>query len=250
MAEHDADAQHPASPIRLQQARQEGDAARSQELAIAVQLVLGSILVYLLIQGLINNLSHLATGFWSGNHVQDCLTIADFHQLFRDHLLALLKLLLPLLGIIFLTACMSHWLQSVATPLFARPLVQPRNLNPAQGLARIFSFRSLSKGFLGIPKVVIVGLVTLTAAWQQRAAIAQLQLTSIDNLATKLTDCLFAIALSTALTLLLLSVAEYLVERHSFHRRHQMTDQQLRDENRMQGPNTQVAHRRQEFYQR
>ena len=248
MSERDQDANHPATPVRLMQAQRDGDCPKSHELAVAIQLLCGLAAVWFMIRILISGIVDFSTDTWSQPSVWVSSSTADIQSQLKDSVSSMIVLLLPFLGIVFLGAVAAHLIQSGAAAGFRKPLFQMQHLNPVTGAQRMFSSRIIGKGILGIPKIAAVIFVSLSVAWYQRFELAKLQWNSASEIADRLNHCLFAILVSGAATLVLVSVLDYILERFSFYNRHQMTDQELRDENAMQGPGSQMAARRQQFY--
>ena len=65
MADFQTDAQHPATPVRLQQAQRQGDVPKSQELASSIQLACGLGVIYLSIKSIANRFTELTSQFWA-----------------------------------------------------------------------------------------------------------------------------------------------------------------------------------------
>ena len=85
--------------------------------------------------------------------------------------------------------------------------------------------------------------------WNQRFSIAELQQVGTQNLGGELVNHVFVVLISVCGTLLAVSLFDYLVQWYSFHNRMRMTDQQLRDENRLQSTDPQIKSRRIEFFE-
>ncbi len=248
MTERNQDANHPATPVRLMQAQRDGDCPKSHELAVAIQLLCGLAAIWLMVKFLISGVVDFSTETWSPELDWMSSSTAEFQNQMQETIWNMTVLLLPFLGIVLLGAVASHVVQSGAAAAFRKPLFQMQHLNPVSGAQRLFSGKNIGKGIIGIPKVAAVIFVSLSVVWYQRFELAKLQWNSVEEIAKCLNHCLFAILVSGAATLLLVSLLDYILERFSFFKRHQMSDQELRDENSMQGPGSQMTARRQQFY--
>src|SRR5512140_290138 len=101
MPEHHGDKSQDATPHRRQQAREEGQVARSQDLASAVELILGLLCLQMLGGGLIDYLGQLAREQLGGAPALSADVDFAVSQWNRT-LLSLVRCALPILGLIML----------------------------------------------------------------------------------------------------------------------------------------------------
>jgi len=154
--ENDLERTEPASPRRLEQAREDGQVARSQELGAFAVMATAAMAVWLL--G-----GHLLSGFTG--LVRDGLTLPAGAAFEADRMLLRLGsqgasgflVIAPVLLAAFVAAMaapmlLNGWLFSVKPlqPDFSR-------LNPLKGIGRIFSVTGLVELFKAIAKVTVVG---------------------------------------------------------------------------------------------
>ena len=247
MSENNQDARHEASPAQLLQARQQGDAAKSQELATSIQLFVCVIAAYFLAQSLVVQFSQLAVDSWSGEAVAN-YSVSHFNQQVSGSLLSIGVALLPLLAIIVLTGLFSHVVQNTSFAFFSRPLLDITRLNPTLGFQRSFSWPNVVRALAGIPKLVILLTVSVLVAWQLRQQFIELPMLETSAMATSLIKVVFTVLVSFTGTMLLLSGFDFAIERFSFVQRNRMTDQQLRDETRRQESDPRIGQQRQQFH--
>lgn len=249
MPKFNEDAQHPATAVRLQSARQEGDAPKSSELVAAIQVTCGITILYFLINWLASTVSKFAAGTWQANGIAVESVIGNLEANTKSFLISLLTTLLPILAAVLVSAIASHVVQTGSAFGFKKPVWQPKQANPVGGLKRLFSMDNLLRGVMGIPKVAIIVLVTSVAIWNQRFEIAELQHAGASHLGADLATQIFIVLISGCGTLLAVSLIDYVVQWFSFQSRIRMTDQQLRDENRLQSPDPQLKSRRIEIFE-
>ena len=248
MSDQNSDARHPASQIRLQQARREGDFAKSQELSSSIQLFLGSIATYFLTATAIHQFSTFTKNIWSPNQLPNG-SVESFNEQMSLVTSNIGLMVMPLLVTVFFIAMISNVAQNTTLSVFNKPLVDLNHLNPANGIKRLFSLNSILRALLGIPKIAILLCVCGYVLYCQLEAIGQLAFQPIEEMVRGLSDCVFAVLISCTSAMLVMSFGDYVLERFSFARRNRMTDQQLRDENRMQNTDPQIGLQRQQFYQ-
>ena len=248
MAEYNEDAQHPATAVRLQQATREGDAPKSYELIAALQITTGVVILYFLFNALAATIARFASSAWQASGISLDAVGATVATGTEDLTVQLSVTLLPIMASILVCAVLSHLVQSGTAAGFRKPVWQPQQINPVSGIRRLFSLENLLRGVLGIPKVAVIGLVTLVVIWNQRFDLAGLQQVGAQELGPKLIYQVFVVLMAAAGTLLAVSTFDYFVQWYSFQNRMRMTDQQLRDENRLQSIDPQIKSRRIEFF--
>ena len=245
---NDQDAQHPASPIRLQQAHRDGEFPRSFELAVSIQLLCSSVACYFFAKTSAHQFTVFTSRIWSRSDFS-IFDVEQFDELFRESATEFIYILTPLLGMILLFGFLSHVLQNTSFSFFNRPIFETANLNPANNLQRIFSSSNLIRGILSLPKTTLVVFVAGLVIWQLSTSIANLPYQATDKMLIQLLDCVFAVLIAATGTMASISIFDYLIERFSFARRHRMTDEQLREENRLQNVDPQIQSQRSQLYQ-
>ncbi len=161
------------SQRRLEQAREEGQVARSRELSTFAVLMAGGAGLWIMGSSLTGQLTKL---------IHDGLTLDTelaFHpELLLPHLYSLsvetLWAFLPLLLLLLATAALSPLLLNGW--LFSMKPLQPNfsKLNPVTGLSRMFATHGLIELGKAIGKSVIVGGVGAWAIWHNKDAVLML----------------------------------------------------------------------------
>jgi len=172
MAEEDSDLEKTESPSqrRLDQAREEGQVARSRELSTFAVLMAGGAGLWLMGSSLSQSLIKL---------LREGLTLDTelaFHsELLLPHLYDLsvnvLLAFLPLLGLLLGAAIFSPLLLNGW--LFTLKPLEPNfgKLNPIAGVARMFSINSLMELGKAIAKSIVVGGVGAWVVWHNKGAV-------------------------------------------------------------------------------
>ncbi|OIR11508.1 flagellar biosynthetic protein FlhB [mine drainage metagenome] len=172
MAEEDSDLEKTESPSqrRLDQAREEGQVARSRELSTFAVLMAGGAGIWLMGSTLSQHLIALIKAgltLDTGLAFHSELLVPRLHELSMATLLAFL----PLLGLLLLVAVFSPLLLNGW--LFSLKPLQPNlgKLNPLTGIGRMFSTNSLMELAKAIAKSLVVGLVGAWVIWHNRDAV-------------------------------------------------------------------------------
>jgi flagellar biosynthetic protein FlhB len=175
MAEEDSDLEKTESPSqrRLDQAREEGQVARSRELSTFAVLMAGGAGIWLMGSSLSQQLITLvreALTLDAGLAFHSELLVPRLHELSMAAMLAFL----PLLGLLLIVAVFSPLLLNGW--LFTFKPLQPNfnKLNPVAGIGRMFSVNSLMELGKAIAKSMVVGGIGAWVIWHNKSAVLQL----------------------------------------------------------------------------
>jgi flagellar biosynthetic protein FlhB len=165
----DAEKTEPASPRRLEKAREEGDVPRSREIATFTVLITSGALLWAFGGGLVGRL---------GAMLQSGLTL-DREQVYNpdvllerifDDVLSVMLACLPIAAAIMLVALVSPLL--IGGFLFSSKAFMPNfmKLNPIKGIGNMFSTNALIELLKAIAKTVLVGAVAWVVIMGQKEA--------------------------------------------------------------------------------
>lgn len=225
----DLERTEPASPRRLEQARQEGQIARSRELSTFAVLLAGGGGLWFLGSQLMGQMAALVGGGmrWERALAYDPqLMLLRLHQQSWEVLLAFLPLLLLLLAVALVSPMLlSGW-------LFSPKPLQPdfQRLNPLRGLSQIFSMHSLIELAKAVAKTLLIGGVAAWVIWHSREGVLSLAAQSLEVGVARLGALLgwsFLLIVGSMLLIVAIDVPFQLWE-HG--RKLKMTRQELRQE--------------------
>ncbi|GAB3630456.1 flagellar biosynthesis protein FlhB [Pandoraea terrae] len=243
--ESDLEKTEPASPRRLEQAREEGQVARSRELATFALLAAGVGGMWMLAGRISEGFSLLmrqGMQFEPATAMDPQRMLAHAVRAGGDALLTIL----PLLGLIALAALaapmmLGGWLFSskALAPNFSR-------LDPIKGLGRVFSTQGLAELVKAILKTVLVGSVAYWAIARDKDAVfglmSQSPKTSLPHVGEMTIVCCALIVLS----LLLITALDVPFQLWQHYKKLRMTREELRQEHKeMEGDPHLKAHIRQ-----
>lgn len=237
--ESDLEKNEPASPRRLEKAREEGQVARSRELATFVMLATG-----------IGSL--WATGETIGEHFGSALRDAlqferasafdTSHMMEQAGIVVLhgLQALLPLFTMMVVAALAGPMM--LGGWLFSGKSLAPNfsKLNPVAGIGRMFSTESLAELLKTIVKSVLVGGI---AWWVISDNVAAIMALMSEPLRAALPHTLRLVAVSCALiigSLLLVVAIDVPYQLWSHHRKLRMSREDLRQEQKENDGDPQV----------
>lgn len=156
--ESDLEKTEPASPRKLEQAREEGDVPRSKELATCTILLAGGIAFWVSGERFIDSVNRMLA---SGLSIEREYAF-DLNLLFQNMIPGLIDIaigLAPIFGILILVALSSPLL--IGGWLFSSKALMPKfsRMNPIKGVGNMFSVRSLIELVKAIGKAGLVGII-------------------------------------------------------------------------------------------
>lgn len=218
-----------ATPRRLEEARREGNVARSTELTSALVLLSGVIGLAVFGGKILRDLAAVVRG-GLGSMAHPAIDEASIIARFQADSLHIFWMILPLLAVLVLAGMAGNVLQ-VGFLMTSRPL-QPRwaVLNPVEGFRRMFSLRSgqeLLKAILKVTIIAVVAYVTVKADMDRLVPLAGV---SEGEFASRIGQATTRLGLRVSLSLLVLAVLDYGYQRWEHERGLRMTRQEVEEE--------------------
>lgn len=243
MADDESDKSHEATPHRRQQAREEGNVVKSQDLGSAALLVVGLLTLWYLGNGLVMAFGRITRDHLGG----DAWVRMDVH----DFLQKLVQLcgevswaLLPILGTLVVTGVLIHLGQVGFLFLPQKLAMDFERINPLSNASRIFSTTSAIHLGFGMMKVALVSTVAAISLWGERERVMLLSDQDAGDIAVYLFSISFWTSLKIGAALLILAVFDYGYSYWKHEQDLMMSHQELREEMKQQQGDPQVASRR------
>ena len=214
---------------RLSKAREEGQIARSQELAPAAMMVMATLFFTMMGQYLFNSMGSLFK-----SQLQFDRKITDKAELlpaiFGSAIVDGFVIVLPLIAIMAVIAALSTTLSGGL--IFAPKLALPKfsKLNPMTGLKRMFGTDALIQLGKAVAKFLVVGAILLVSVMNNLndlTNISQMDLGQAVRVAgTIIVDSCFWLSLG----LVLVALVDVPLQRHQLNKKLKMTKQEVKDE--------------------
>lgn len=223
------------TPRRLQEAREKGQVAKSQDLTAAAGLLVGLVLLYfygpLLLKQFLNILREtlIAMG-----------TVTSAQTFTQEGFVMLLRQVMSLVGpflLISAVAAAAINLMQVGFLLTTQPITPSLDkISPLAGFKRFFSARTAMRLAMSLLKVAIIGLVAFISIRRdmpQLVNLSEYDFTTVIHVGAYLT---FKLGLRLALVLLLLALLDYAYQKYQVIRDLRMSREELKEElKRMEG---------------
>ena len=229
MPDHAADKSLEPTPHRRQQARREGHVAKSQDLASAVVLISGVVILMTLGGGLVGFLVSYCRGQLGGQPwlaADSGFVISQWNAT----LWTLARYLLPILGLLCLAGVTVNVLQIGFLFLPQKVSFDLGRISPIRGWQRIFSSARMVHLAFGLLKLAVVLSVAGVLLYNQREALLGLTALPPPALAAEMAQILMWTALKIGAALLVLAILDYGYQRWRHEQDLKMTPQELREE--------------------
>jgi len=244
MADQNGEKSQDPTPHRRQKARQQGQVAKSQDLASAVVLLAGMLALLLSGGALVDYLARLSREHLGGRpwlDVDVALTVVAYHAVVEG----LARYVLPIMGLVLLAAVAVN-LGQVGF-LFVPDKLAPDlgRIDPFKGFQRLFSITTASRLAFGIFKILVIAAVAFASLYQERATILGLASLSLPQIALFLVETLIWTTVKVGIVLLVLAILDYGFQRWKHEQDLKMTPQEVREEMKnLEGDPHIVARRR------
>lgn len=220
---------------KLNDARNEGQVAKSREISNAFTLI-G---LFLLLKIAISFLGdHFLGGYADTyNRIPELIKLTDgkirsgdFSTLLLHMLMRMLIGMAPFLVVGFILSFLADYLQ-VKWKVTTKPL-QPKfsKMNPINGFKRIFSMNSLVELLKAILKIALISYVVYTTIRDKLQVIYLLfHMTLWQGIATA-ADIAISIGMKVSFVYLIIAALDFAYQKHKFNKDQMMTKQEIKDE--------------------
>ncbi|MAE66708.1 MAG: flagellar biosynthesis protein FlhB [Phycisphaeraceae bacterium] len=236
MAEQDQERTEAPTPRRLEEARQEGNVARSNDLTAACVLLAAILLLYAFGARMLRGMRTTLLRTLEQDAASHPARADDIGSLLSVSGQVMLKSAGPIVLGLFVVA-MAVTIAQVGFLLTAKPL-QPNfsRLSPIRGIRNLVDVRAAVRLVMSIAKVVIIAAVASIVIAHDLPGVVHLARMDTGPIYAAATGLVFALALKLALILVLLAVFEYAFQRMQRQRDLRMTKQDVKEEmKRMEG---------------
>lgn len=248
MSDSSGDKTEKPTPKRLRDARRKGDVAKSQDLLRTLSLGAWLVVLLVLVPGGVALLSRLFDWVFDAiAHSGE--TPVNVAAATGIGVLALAKLLLPLLGLGAVLGCVAEWLQ--VGSLFAPKRVAPEmgRVNPAEGFKKLFSAQNLVEVLKSVFKCALLLVVLVVLLRAGSADFVKLMWADARQASSLLGHWLVLLVAVTLVPLGLVAAVDVMAQRHFYLSRLKMSLRDVRQEARDNEGDPHLKQRRKEMQQ-
>jgi flagellar biosynthetic protein FlhB len=245
MAEQFGEKQHDATQHRRQQAREQGQVARSQDLSSALLLLAAVSALMYFGEGLAKYFVELTDRQLRGDGSGLAIEQADVVHQWLEVLYSLGLVLMPIFGTFLAVAVLANLGQVGFLFLPSKLGFDVGRISLLKGVKRLVSISSFVRLGFGIFKILVVATVAGWSLWGQRGEILGLTEMATLSIASFLFKITFSTCLKIGAALLVLAIFDYMFQRWKHEQDLKMTTQEVREEMKsLQGDPQIVARRR------
>ena len=230
---------------KLEDARKEGQVAKSKEVTSAFEMLAAFIMIRFLVE-------YMGTVFVGNmfdiySRIPEYVKLYDghiqtqtFRMLFVSSLIRILQIISPFLIVGFLVAFITNVLQ-VKWKITGKPL-QPKfnKLNPVSGFKRIFSKNSLMELVKSILKLTLIGYVVYDYLKKNMPPIYRLYDISLNQGIAQVGTLVINLGIRIALFYMLIAALDFAYQKIKFKNDMKMTKQEVKDEYKNQEGDPQI----------
>lgn len=221
-----------ATPKKLQDARKEGQVAKSTELVNALSLLALFLLLKLAGGYIARELQACFTDFYQKFSVFSGapFSIMSFGILGREMLILIIKISMPLFLGAVAAAFIGNVLQ-VSWKVTGKPLMPKLNrLSPITGFKRLFSVEKIMELLKAFLKVGVIAWVVYSAIKDKWKMVVNFYSVSFHQALTLIFDTVIDIGLKISALFLVIGLADLFYQKMKFKKDMKMTKQEVKDE--------------------
>jgi flagellar biosynthetic protein FlhB len=214
---------------RLNKAREDGQIARSQELAPAAMMVIATVFFSLMGQNIFNGMSNLFK-----SQLQFDRRITDKAELlpaiFGSAMVDGLLIVLPLMAILYVIAILSTTLAGGL--IFSGKMIMPKfsKLNPMTGLKRMFGKDALINLGKAVVKFLLVGTILLVSVMNNLNDLTHISDMDLHAAIRVAGTIIVDSCVWLSLGLVLVALVDVPLQRYQLNEKLKMTKQEVKDE--------------------
>ncbi len=226
----------PATQKKLDDARKEGQVAKSKEIVNAVFLVV----IFYFLQFTIGTIGDELLENFNENYSfislykdRESMTVATAVKIINENLKNILLIIAPVMILAFAIYFIGNLVQVKWKPT-GKPLMPKFNkLSPASGIKRIFSKQALVNMLKSIAIVAICIYIVYTEILDNYKGLFNLYEISLQNGLLFTGEMIFSVATKISLFYLIIGLIDLIFQRRKFNKDMMMTKQEIKDEYKM-----------------
>ena len=232
----------PATPKKLEKAREEGQAPRSQDMNTAILLIVlfGGLRVfggYMLDR--LYDVFHFSYQSISDYAAED-FTTGRFMNLFTYGVREIILVILPILAFGLVGGFVVSVVQ-VKWKVTLKPLMpKPSKISPISGFKRMFSKDKIFDMLKAIAKIAILFYVVYSSMKDEWGMILNIYQLDVVSAVTLIVDSVLNISLKICAVFLIIAFVDWAYQKHKFNNDMKMTKQEVKDEYKNTEGNPQI----------
>lgn len=232
----------PATPRKLEKAREEGQTAKSQDLNTAILLFVLFTCLRLFGGFMLKRIYDNFVFFYNGisEYSREEFTIGRAAGLLNYGLGEIFILILPIIALAVIGAFVVNVVQ-VKWKVTLKPLrPKPSKINPVSGFKRMFSKDKLFELLKAIVKIGVLFYVVYSSLKDEWGIVINIYQLDIWSAVTLIVDTILLISFKISAVFLVIAFADWKYQKHKFKEDMKMTKQEVKDEYKNTEGNPQI----------
>ncbi len=233
-----------ATPKKREEAREEGQIAKSKELTSAFTLLFSFLVLYFLLSKMIQDIIIFFNKFLT-TYFNMQLSIHNFHTLFIEVMMFILKSVFPLMIVVAVIGVAITYAQIGFT--FSPKVLKPKisKLNPLKGFKQIFfSKRTFVELIKSVLKILIVVSISYVSIKEVSAKFALLLTSSLKNALNLIGDTAYSLAMKISAIFIFLGIVDFAYQKWQHEEDLKMTKQEVKEERKQAEGSQEVKSKR------
>ncbi|MCF7958295.1 MAG: flagellar biosynthesis protein FlhB [Phycisphaerae bacterium] len=223
------------TPRRLEESREEGKVAKSQDLGAALGLLAGLFLLNIYGSTMIKGFMGILRESLTVHHapVSSQIALEEGWRMVARYSWGILG---PFFLVLVVVAIVANLMQ-VGFMLVSKPIMPSfEKISPLAGIKRLFSLRSAMRLVMSLSKVIIIGLVAYFTIKSFLPELVGLAGAGYLDVVSRGSHLVFVLGIRMGLVLLLLALLDYIYQKFQMNQDLRMTKQEVKEEfKRMEG---------------
>jgi len=219
-----------ATPKKKQDARKKGQVVKSQDVTAAVGLLLLFLFLYftgpMMIEGIFGFL-HQA---FEKNILIETVTTDTVMQMYTDSLKEMALIILPFMAIAVVAGIAGNFMQFGFLFTMEPMKLDLKKMDPIKGIKKIISVRAIVNLIKSLLKISFIGTVTTVIIWMNIEEVLSLSFQSPWDTLTTVAKLTGLMGIAASITLLVISLIDYIYEKYEYEKQLKMSKQDIKDE--------------------
>lgn len=221
-----------ATAKRRQQAREKGQVAQSREVSSVIILMTALGLFYFSGSWMLLNLGNILSGVYQSLGTLHLDSVPDVSTFLIKIAKLSFRIIAPLFLLLVVAGIAANGLQ-FGFGLYPKKLAPKlTQINPASGVKRIFSLKSLVEAVKSVLKIIVVGWIAygvISGHLKEFPALVDLD---VGQILVFMGQVAFQIALYVCLALVVMAALDFIYQRWQYEENLKMTKQEVKDEHK------------------
>ncbi len=220
-----------ATPKKRRDARKKGQVLQSREISTAVVLIFVFMGLRIFGGNIYREIIEFMRRALSQYPMEDGMfTIDALFKLFTDVVTVFLKSMGPIFAIAMITGLIAGYAQIGFLFTIETLAMKFNRINPANGLKRIFSIRSIAELLKSIIKIVIIGYIAYSYLRSEENNVINSMDMDVISTAAYIASTSISVAIRICVALIFLGVLDYAYQWWEYEKSLKMTKQEVKEE--------------------